>query len=116
MVALAIYVAGCTTTMQPIPDTEASTVHISIVVGDTVRVLTKHGDRQTFKVTEITEHTLDGARQSIRYDEMAFVEKRVRDSRKEDGLAASVILMMVSGIVIGSAVNGIDIPPLYGAP
>jgi hypothetical protein len=116
VVVLAAGIVGCTSTMQPISGTEASMVHVAIVVGDTVRVLTKNGDRQTFKVTEITADTLDGEGQSIRYDEMAFVEKRVPDSKKEDKVAASVILTLLAGIVVGITLNDIDIPAPYGAP
>ena len=113
---LATWVAGCANTMQPISETESSTVRVSVVVGDTVRVLTKNGDRQTFKVTEITEETLDGKEQSIRYDAMAFVEKRVSDRKKEDKIAASVIFTMIGGILIGDALFGVGTSASYGAP
>ena len=110
-------IAGCTNKiMQPVSGTTASEVHVSIFVGDTVRVLTKHGDRQTFEVIEITKETLDGQEQSIRYDEMAFVEKWGRSQKNEDRIAGAVILMLVGGIVVGKTVGDIDVPRVYGSP
>lgn len=116
IVLLAITVVGCAKTMQPISGTESSTIHVSIAVGDTVRVLTKYGDRQTFKVSKITEETLDGEVQSIRYTDMAFVEKRVRAVRNENEVAAHAILVLIGGAVAVQSINGIEVPAVFGAP
>ena len=96
--SLLILIAGCETTMVPITDTQGSPVRLSIAVGDTVRVLTKYGDRPTFEVTDITETVLIGKNQSIRYDDMAFVEKQSRQGSKGNALA--VILALVAGAVL----------------
>lgn len=102
---LLILIAGCATTMVPITDTQESPLRLSIAVGDTVRVLTKYGDRPTFKVTDITETVLIGKNQSIRYDDMAFVEKQSRQGAK--GNALTVILVVVAGAVVVEGLSGI---------
>lgn len=96
--SLMVLIAGCETTMVPITDTQGSPLRLLIAVGDTVRVLTKYGDRPTFEVTDITETVLIGKNQSIRYDDMAFVEKQSRQGPKRSSLA--VILVLVVGAVV----------------
>lgn len=83
--------------MVPVSSTDESRVRISIAVGDTVRVLTKYGDRPTFRVTDITEQALIGKGQNVSFDDMAFVEKRVRGAMKNGALAA--ILVIAAGAV-----------------
>ena len=51
LVLVAHIAAGCVSTMVPVTETDDSPIRVSIAVGDTVRVLTKHGDRPTFRVT-----------------------------------------------------------------
>ena len=64
VVALMILISGCDTVMVPLSGTNDSPLRLSIAVGDTVRVLTKYGDRPTFEVTDITENALiEGAQQ-----------------------------------------------------
>jgi len=100
--ALMILISGCQTTMVPVSNTDDSPFRLSIAVGDTVRVLTKYGDRPTFEVIDITENALIGRDQSIRYDDMAFVEKRTRES--STGNVLVVILVIAAGAV---AVEGL---------
>lgn len=90
--------SGCAPVMMPVTKTDDSPVNVSIAIGDTVRVLTKHGDRPTFKVTEITEQSLIGKDRDIPYADMAFVEKRVSGSSPE-GHATAVTLGMAAGLV-----------------
>ena len=109
VLAVMVLISACETTMVPISNTNDSPLRLSIAVGDTVRVLTKYGDRPTFEVTDITESALVGRDQSIRYDDMAFIEKRSRDGTAENVL--TVILIVVVGAV---AVEGLsDIGPVF---
>ena len=97
VLALMVLISACETTMVPISNTDDSPLRLSIAVGDTVRVLTKYGDRPTFEVTDITENALIGRDQNIRYDDMAFVERRSREAATGNALA--VILVVVAGAV-----------------
>jgi hypothetical protein len=99
--ALMALISGCATTMVPVLDTNAAPLRLSIAVGDTVRVLTKYGDRPTFKVLDITEIALIGKDQSIRYDDMAFVEKKSRKADAESVLAVSLVLALGAVAVDG---------------
>lgn len=101
-VVLSVLLAGCQTTMVPLDGTSDETVRISIAVGDTVRVLTKHGDRPTYEVTSITEDALIGDDYQIRYEDMAFIEKRQRGANP--GSVVGVILIVAVGAV---AVEGL---------
>ncbi len=96
--ALMVLNSGCETTMVPVSNTNDSPLRLSISVGDTVRVLTKYGDRLTFEVTDITENALIGRDQNIRYDDMAFVERRSREATAGNALA--VILVVAAGAVV----------------
>ena len=100
--ALMVLISGCETVMVPVSGTNDSPLRLSIAVGDTVRVLTKYGDRPTFEVTDITENALIGRDQNIRYDDMAFVERRSREATAGNALA--VILVIAAGAV---AVEGL---------
>jgi hypothetical protein len=102
VVALMVLISGCETVMVPVSGTNDSPLRLSIAVGDTVRVLTKYGDRPTFEVTDITENALIGRNQNIRYDDMAFVERRSREATAGNALA--VILVIAAGAV---AVEGL---------
>jgi len=107
VVALLFLISSCQSTMEPISDTDELPLQLSIAVGDTVRVLTKYGDRPTFEVTEVTEDALTGREQSIRYDDMAFVEKR--SGMGSQGNTLTVILAIVGGAVIVEGLS--NIPP-----
>ena len=93
---------SCETTMVPMSDTNSAPLRLSIAVGDTVRVLTKNGDRPTYEITDITEIALIGKDQNIRYADMAFVEKKSRKAAPERAL--TVFLVLALGAV---AVDGI---------
>jgi hypothetical protein len=101
VLVLIALISGCVTTMEPVPDTNAAPLRLSIAVGDKVRVLTKYGDRPTFKVLDITETALIGKDQSIRYDDMAFVEKKSRKAASENALAVSLVLALGAVAVDG---------------
>ena len=114
VVSFALIALGCATEMVPVSATIDSPVRVSIVVGDTVRVLTKHGDRLTFRVTEINEDALAGDDESVRYDDMAFVEKRTkRKLGAEERLAAGAFLVVIAGAVTYLGGNGIDVADFF---
>ena len=105
----AIMTAGCQTTMVPASNDGASSQQVTISVGDTVRVLTKYGDRPTFKVSDISDTALTGEGQVIFYDDIAFVEKRVREITNKSRL--SVILIIVGGAVVVKTINDAAVFP-----
>ena len=102
--------SGCETTMVPVSDTNAAPLRLSITVGDTIRVLTKYGDRPTFKVVDVTETALIGKDQSIRYDDMAFVEKESRKAASESALAVILVLALGAVVVEGFGEIGPGFP------
>jgi hypothetical protein len=108
VVVLMVLISGCQT-MVPVTGTDESGLRVSISVGDTVRVLTKFGDRETFEVIEITEDTLIGKDHSIRYQDMAFVEKRSTNAVVGNTLA--VALLVVGGAVVFDGLSGLGPPP-----
>ena len=103
-------ISGCVTAMVPVPDTNAAPLRLSIAVGDTVRVLTKYGDRPTFKVLDITETALIGKDQSIRYDDMAFIEKESRMAASESALGVFLVLALGAVAVEGYGNMGAGFP------
>ena len=103
-------ISGCKTTMVPVSDTNDAPLRLSIAVGDTVRVLTKYGDRPTFKVIDITEIALIGKDQSIRYDDMAFIEKESRMAASESALGVFLVLALGAVAVEGYGNMGAGFP------
>lgn len=103
-------ISGCETTMVPVSNTNDAPLRLSIAVGDTVRVLTKYGDRPTFKVIDITEIALIGKDQSIRYADMAFVEKESRKAASESVLAVFLVLALGAVLVEGIGEIGPGFP------
>jgi hypothetical protein len=113
VVSSALLTLGCATDMVPVSDTNDSPIRVSIVIGDTVRVLTKYGDRVTFRVTEITEEVLAGGNESVRYDDMAFVEKRTnRKLNNQESIAVGATLLIAAGAVMYLGGNGVDVSDL----
>ena len=110
VLVLMALISGCVTTMVPVTDTNAAPLRLSIAVGDTVRVLTKYGDRPTFKVLDITEIALIGKDQSIRYDDMAFVEKKSRIAVSESALGVFLVLALGAVAVEGYGNMGAGFP------
>lgn len=94
---------GCGTVMEPISNTDDSAIRISIAVGDTVRVLTKYGDRPTFEVTDITDKSLIGKDVDIRFADMAFLEKRTSGMRR-DGIPQNGVLSAVITVAVGTVI------------
>ncbi len=100
VVSVAAMLTACAARMTPVSGTDASSVSITVAVGDTVRVLTKHGDRPTFRVVDISNDMLIGEAHQVRFEDMAFVEKRVA-GRAADGQPGplAVVLMVALGTV-----------------
>jgi hypothetical protein len=86
--------------MLPIADSSQGPIRVEVTVGDTVRVLTKHGDRPQFKVTQIQPDALVGDEVQISYDDMVFVERLTVSTAKTAGIGAMVVLVVVGGAVV----------------
>lgn len=93
-----LVLVACQTTMVPVDGTSDDSVRVAVSVGDTVRVLTKYGERPTFEVTSVTEVALVGDDHHIPYNDMAFVEIRHRETKP--GNVAGVILVFAAGAVL----------------
>ncbi len=100
LVVFSLLNAGCATRMVPVTGTDEMSVSITVAVGDTVRVLTKYGDRPIFQVTDINSDALIGKDQQIHFADMAFVEKQV-PGRPRDGepSALAVVLLVAASTV-----------------
>lgn len=96
-VSALVLASGCITTMVPVSNAELSAERVTISVGDTVRVLTKRGERPTFRVVEVSETALTGDGYAIPYTDMAFVERRRRAVVQS---VAAVTLAIASGAVL----------------
>lgn len=116
IVLLSLLNTSCATRMVPVTDTGDSPVRISVSVGDTVRVLTKHGERPTFQITEITQEALFGEGQRIPYDDMAFVEKRTRKRTASEDVATGAVLVIASGLVVLAVLGGASLGDFAAPP
>jgi hypothetical protein len=92
--------------MKPVADTTEGLVRVELSVGDTVRVLTKSGERPRFRETQIEPDFLEGDDVRIPYDDMVFVEKKLvfRKPLAASAVAASVVLVQLA--------DGIFVPQL----
>ncbi len=100
-VLLALSVAGCVHTMEPV--SEGTQIRVQLSIGDTVRVLTKDSERLTFRVAAFEPDVLVGedAGDSIRvpYEDIVFLERR-EFSRDETAMLAAVV-GIIAVLVIG---------------
>lgn len=100
-VLLALSVAGCVHTMEPV--SEGPQIRVQLSIGDTVRVLTKDSERRTFRVAALEPDVLVGedAGDSIRvpYEDIVFLERREVNRDATAMLAAGVVIIAV--LVIG---------------
>ena len=101
LVLLALSVAGCVHTMEPV--SEGTQIRVQLSIGDTVRVLTKDSERRTFRVAAFEPDVLVGedAGDSIRvpYEDIVFLERREVSREATAMLAAGVVIIAV--LVIG---------------
>ena len=96
---------GCAAGMRPASEIdETGEIRVEVAVGDTVRVLTKYGERPTFKLTEIDSEGLAGDGQRIPYSDMVFVERLATSP----GESAVVALFIAAGAVYLEALR--DLP------
>lgn len=103
---------ACAPPMVPLAGPDDDFKRVSVSVGDTVRVLTKYGERPIFEVTDITEDALVGENQRIPYSEMAFLElKQGRTLDRRQALTA--VLVLTAGAVAFERVLE-SIPPGMG--
>ncbi len=104
-VLLALSVAGCVHTMEPV--SEGTQIRVQLSIGDTVRVLTKDSERLTFRVAALEPDVLVGedAGDSIRvpYEDIVFLERR---EFNRDATA----MFVAGGVIIAVLVFGFDGP------
>jgi len=96
MTLIAYGIGASCTYMQPVSETsETGEIVVEVAIGDTVRVLTKQGDRPTFEVTDITEEALLGTDRRIPYDDMVFVERLTVST-----IGTTVVVLSIVGSIV----------------
>ncbi len=101
LLSVLLGLSACSTTMRQIPFDADGKAAASVAVGDTVRVLTKDGDRRTFKVTDITMTTLIGEDIEIALSDIEFLEKRYGATTGKRTTAALLAIAAGALIVVG---------------
>jgi hypothetical protein len=100
------------TSLQVLPLGEAPPQTSSMRVGERVRVTTKGGEKQHFKVTAIEADALVGGKARVRYDDIAVLEVRQPDKAKTTILvvAATIggILVIAGAVEAAGAVAGLE--------
>jgi len=82
--------------MQPASEiAETGEILVEVAIGDTVRVLTKYGERPVFEVTEISAEALVGADIRIAYDDMVFVERLT-----VSGIGTTAVVLSIVGSIV----------------
>ena len=82
--------------MQPASEiAETGEILVEVAIGDTVRVLTKYGERPVFEVTEISAEALVGADIRIPYDDMLFVERLT-----VSGIGTTAVVLSIVGSIV----------------
>lgn len=105
--------SACSTTMRQIPFDAEGSVAASVAVGDTVRVLTKDGERRTFKVTDITMTTLLGKDVEIAFADIEILEKRYAGATGKTTTTALLAIAAGALIVVGLSKVPPGIPSGY---
>lgn len=113
LLSVLLGLSACSTSMRQIPFDAEGTVAASVAVGDTVRVLTKDGDRQTFKVTDITMTTLIGEDIEIAFSDIEVLEKRYAGATGKTTTTALLAIAAGALIVVGLSKVPPGFPPGY---
>jgi hypothetical protein len=89
------WTTGCTS-LQAVSVGDNPPQTLPVAVGQSVRITTKDGRKESFKVTAVEPDALVGQKVRVRYEEIAVLEVRQNDQGK------SIALIAVS--VLGAAV------------
>jgi len=90
---------GCTT-LRPLPTGEPQAIREQISQGDTVRVTTRDGTQQEITVKETTTEQLIGESNKINLSDITSIEKREFSFLKTGGLAASIVVVVIVGMIL----------------
>lgn len=113
LLVLLLGTAACTATMRQVPFDADGSVAANVAVGDTVRILTKNGDRQSFKVTDITMRTLIGEDVEIAFSDIEIIEKRISGVNGKGATTAMLAIAAGALIVVGLSKVPPGIPAGY---
>ena len=91
VLVLIIQIASGCTAFRPLPD-EKNVLERAIKPGDKVRVITLHGQKMEFLVTQIANERIEGSRQGVAMDDIAKIERREISVWKTVGLAIIIVL------------------------
>lgn len=107
ILALALCLAACV--MRPVDPSKNEQKGIFVYPGDVVRVLTKHGERPTFRVVTVEKEALVGKDVRIAYEDMVFVEKRtVSSPAVTGGLMGGIMYVQIINAGLGMVYGGIN--------
>jgi hypothetical protein len=101
-------VAGCTT-LQPVTGTSADVRQriasgALLKRGDSVLILTDDGRTHYFKVTSVSASTLEGGRESILIDKIAFIQKRKLNLGRTV-VAVGLTVVVAAAVVVVAALS-----------
>jgi len=100
VLVLIIQIASGCTSFRPLPD-EKNALEQTIKPGDKVRVITLHGQKMEFLVTQIANERIEGSRQGVAVDDIAKIERREFSVWKTVGLIASIALFIIYAALVG---------------
>ena len=100
-VLLALSVAGCVHTMEPV--SEGPQIRVQLSIGDTVRVLTKDSQRRVFEIVSLESDAMTGKDVRVPYADIVFLELRTFSrGRTAAATAAGVLGIGTIVLVIGA--------------
>lgn len=93
------WTAGCTS-LHTVEVGNSSSGIPPVIVGQVVRVTTKEGQKQEFKVTRVEPDALVGVNAHVRYEEIGTLEVRAHDPGKT---AIAITVAVIGGILLAVA-------------
>ena len=85
------WTTGCTS-LQAVPVGDDPPQTLPVAVGQSVRITTKDGHKESFKVTAVEPDALVGEKVRVRYEDIAVLEVRQNDQGKSIALIAASVL------------------------
>ena len=98
---------------NPVADFGEGPIRVEVAVGDSLRVLTKDGERPRFRVEAIHADGLSGEGIRVKYDEMVFVETLTFSPGKTAAIGSAVILIIFAGKIVTEDLGPWGIPDTH---
>ena len=91
-----MWTTGCTS-LQVVPVGDDPPQTLPVAVGQSVRITTKDGRKEDFKVTAIQPDALVGKEVRVRYEDIAVLEVKQNDQAKSIGL---IVVSVIAAAVV----------------